>query len=70
MELGRRALLALASPARAAAQPVREPLDSTSTAVVTSLCSFPVAVTFQFTGERESIYDRDGTLVRLIEHGV
>jgi hypothetical protein len=62
-------LIAIASPARAA-QPVHEPLDSTSTAVVTTLCSFPVTVTFQFTGERTSLYDGDGTLVRFIEHGV
>jgi hypothetical protein len=62
-------LVAMASPA-GAAQPVREPLNSTSTATVTTLCAFPVSVTFQFTGERLSLYDGNGTLSRLIEHGV
>ena len=54
-------LVGVASPAQAA-QPVRETVVNTSTAVVTSLCSFPVTVTFNATAERLSFYDESGAL--------
>ena len=60
-------LVGVASPAQAA-HPVRETVVNTSTAVVTSLCSFPVTVTFNATAERLSFYDESGALVRIAEH--
>lgn len=62
-------IVAVASPAQAA-QPVRETVVNSSTAVVTSLCSFPVTVTFDSTAERPYFYDESGTLIRIAEHVV
>ena len=62
-------LVGMASPAQAA-QPVRETVANTSTALVTSLCSFPVTVTFNSTAERQYFYDESGTLIRIAEHAI
>ena len=62
-------LVGMASPAQAA-QPVRETVVNTSTALVTSLCSFPVTVTFNSTAERQYFYDESGTLIRIAEHAI
>jgi hypothetical protein len=59
----------LAQPA-AAVEPTREPIDQTTTSVVTDICSFPVTITATLVGTETTFFDQSGAVTRIHDHVV